>query len=135
MEKEFEGKTALVTGGSRGIGRAVCLDLAQSGAKVAVNFTLNASAAEKTVEMIRNQGGEAFAVRADVSRPAEVQSMVSQVEETHGPVDLLVTKPRNSATTQCSSSPSVSSCGPSQLSPILSWHHALPASLKPIPTK
>ena len=91
MEKEFEGKTALVTGGSRGIGRAVCLDLAQSGAKVAVNFTLNASAAEKTVEMIRNQGGEAFAVRADVSRPAEVQSMVSQVEETHGPVDLLVT--------------------------------------------
>ncbi|HJL87490.1 MAG TPA: 3-oxoacyl-ACP reductase family protein [SAR324 cluster bacterium] len=91
MEKEFEGKTALVTGGSRGIGRAVCLDLAQSGAKVAVNFTLNASAAEKTVEMIRNQGGEAFAVRADVSRPVEVQSMVSQVEETHGPVNLLVT--------------------------------------------
>ena len=52
MEKDFEGKTALVTGGSRGIGRAVCLDLAKGGARVAVNYTSNREAAEETVQTI-----------------------------------------------------------------------------------
>ena len=56
MEKDFEGKTALVTGGSRGIGRAVCLDLAKGGARVAVNYTSNAEAAEETVQTIIRNG-------------------------------------------------------------------------------
>ena len=73
MEKDFEGKTALVTGGSRGIGRAVCLDLAKGGARVAVNYTSNAEAAEETVQTIIQDGGEASAFRADVSDPEEVQ--------------------------------------------------------------
>ena len=91
MRKEFEGKTALVTGGSRGIGHAICLDLGKSGARVAVNYTSNSIAAEETVETIRRQGGEAFSVQANVSRSEDVQSMIAQVEEVLGTVDLLVT--------------------------------------------
>ena len=91
MEKDFEGKTALVTGGSRGIGRAVCLDLAKGGARVAVNYTSNAEAAEETVQTIIQDGGEASAFKADVSDPEEVQKMVAETEKTFGPIDLLVT--------------------------------------------
>ena len=91
MRKEFEGKTALVTGGSRGIGHAICLDLGKSGARVAVNYTSNSIAAEETVETIRRKGGEAFSVQADVSSSQEVKSMIAQVEEVLGTVDLLVT--------------------------------------------
>ena len=69
MEKDFEGKTALVTGGSRGIVRAVCLDLAKGGARVAVNYTSNREAAEETVQTIIQNGGEASASKADVSDP------------------------------------------------------------------
>ena len=64
MEKDFEGKTALVTGGSRGIGRAVCLDLAKGGARVAVNYTSNREAAEETVQTIIQ-----VAVRLPLSKP------------------------------------------------------------------
>ena len=56
MEKDFEGKTALVTGGSRGIGRTVCLDLAKGGARVAVNYTSYREAAEETVLSIIQNG-------------------------------------------------------------------------------
>ena len=91
MEKDFEGKTALVTGGSRGIGRAVCLDLAKGGARVAVNYTSNREAAEETVQTIIKNCGEASAFKADVSDPEEVQKMVAETEKTFGPIDLLVT--------------------------------------------
>ena len=91
MEKDFEGKTALVTGGSRGIGRAVCLDLAKGGARVAVNYTSNGEAAEETVQTIIQDGGEATAFKADVSDPEEVQKMATETEKTFGPIDLLVT--------------------------------------------
>ena len=90
-EGEFVGKTAIVTGGSRGIGRAVCLDLAAGGAKVAVNYTENKSAADYTVEEIQNQGLKAISVKADVSNPDAVKKMASHVEDELGPVDLLVT--------------------------------------------
>ena len=73
MEKDFEGKTALVTGGSRGIGRAVCLDLAKWGACVAVNYTSNREAAKDTVQTIIKDGGETSAFKADVSDPEEAQ--------------------------------------------------------------
>ena len=91
MEKDFEGKTALVTGGSRGIGRAVCLDLAKGGARVAVNYTSKAEAAEETVQTIIRDGGKAFTFKADVSDPEEVKKMVAETEKTFGPIDLLVT--------------------------------------------
>ena len=85
MEKDFEGKTALVTGGSRGIGRAVCLDLAKGGARVAVNYTSNREAAEETVQTIIQDGGEASAFKADVSDPEEVQKMVAETEKNSAP--------------------------------------------------
>ena len=85
MEKDFEGKTALVTGGSRGIGHAVCLDLAKGGARVAVNYTSNREAAEETVQTIIQDGGEASAFKADVSNPEEVQKMVAETEKNFRP--------------------------------------------------
>ncbi len=89
--RELEGKTALVTGGSRGIGRATCLALAREGARVAVNYVSNAQAARATVADIEALGGEAMMVEADVSDPDSVAGMVTAVESGLGPVDLLVT--------------------------------------------
>lgn len=89
--REHDNKTALVTGGSRGIGRAVCLSLAREGARVAVNFVGNEAAAEATRTDIQNEGGEAAIFQADVSDPLAVSSMVGEVERSLGPVDLLVT--------------------------------------------
>ena len=89
--KEFEGKTALVTGGSRGIGRATCIALARKGASVAVNYVGNEKAARETVAEIERDGGKAMMVQADVSNPDSVAKMVATVEKEIGPVDLLVT--------------------------------------------
>ena len=89
--REFEGKTALVTGGSRGIGRAVCLALAESGARVAVNYTSDAKAAAATLSEIEAHGGRGTTVKADVSDAGAVADMVAAVESGLGPVDLLVT--------------------------------------------
>jgi 3-oxoacyl-[acyl-carrier protein] reductase len=86
----FQGRTALVTGGARGIGRAVCIRLARDGARVAVNYERNEAAARKTLELIEQEGGRAVAVRADVSREDEVDALVDQVRAELGPVDFLV---------------------------------------------
>lgn len=90
-DKELKGKIALVTGGSRGIGRATCLALAREGAGVAVNYVSNEKAAHETVAEIERLGGKAMMVAADVSDPASVADMVAAVESGLGPVDLLVT--------------------------------------------
>jgi len=90
-DNELKGKTALVTGGSRGIGRATCLALAREGARVAVNYVSNATAARETVADIERLGAEATMVEADVSGPDSVAAMVAAVEIGFGPVDLLVT--------------------------------------------
>jgi 3-oxoacyl-[acyl-carrier protein] reductase len=89
--KEFENKTALVTGGSRGIGRAVCLALADSGARVGINYTSNEKAAAATVADVEARGARAIAVKADVSDANAVSGMVAAVEDELGPIDLLVT--------------------------------------------
>lgn len=89
--REFEGKTALVTGGSRGIGRATCMALAAEGARVAVNYVRGRDAAEQAAAEIEALGSKAIAVAADVSDREAVASMVATVESTLGPVDLLVT--------------------------------------------
>jgi 3-oxoacyl-[acyl-carrier protein] reductase len=86
----FSDRTALVTGGARGIGRAIALMLAEAGARVAVNFERNETAARQTVEQCRTAGGKAESFQADVSQPEAVDRMVGQVRAALGPVDLLV---------------------------------------------
>ena len=86
----LQGNVALVTGGSRGIGRAVCLELARQGAAVAVNYAGNSAAAEETVEQCRALGVEAEAFQADVADPAACDALVAAVKERFGKLDILV---------------------------------------------
>ncbi len=83
-------RVALVTGGSRGIGRAVALELGRRGLAVAVNYARSADAAEATVAEIRDGGGEAESFQADVSDADAVAAMFEQVRDTLGPVEVLV---------------------------------------------
>ncbi len=90
IAESLQGKTALVTGGSRGIGRATALALARAGARVAVNYKTRAADAETVCAEVRSQGVHAVAVQADVSIAAQVAEMVGQVESQLGPVAVLV---------------------------------------------
>lgn len=88
---DLKGMTALVTGASAGIGRAIALGLARSGAHVAVNYYRTAAGAEETVQQIRDLGGTAFAVKADVGVKAEVTAMMGEVTAQLGNrLDILV---------------------------------------------
>jgi 3-oxoacyl-[acyl-carrier protein] reductase len=78
---DLTGRVTLVTGGSRGIGRAVVLDLAAAGARVGVNYASNAAAAEAVVEEVRAAGGEAVALPGDVADPDQAAGLVTAVEE------------------------------------------------------
>ena len=86
----LEGKIALVTGSSRGIGEVIALRLARDGAKVAVNYHTGTEAASKVVESILATGGDSFAVGADVSQEDQVESMLEQVAQRWGKLDILV---------------------------------------------
>ncbi len=86
----LDGKVALVTGASRGIGRAIALRLAEEGAKVAINYAGNTARAEEVRKEIESRGGEAFLVQADISDSKAVETMVSQVAERFGQIDILV---------------------------------------------
>ncbi len=86
----LKGQIALVTGASRGLGRAIAQRLARDGAAVAVDYNSRSDAAESLVEEIRSAGGSAIAVRADVGDPAQVQSMVQQTNAELGPISILV---------------------------------------------
>ncbi len=88
--KEFDGRVALVTGGSRGIGRAVSLALAREGAKVAINYVAGAAAAREVEQLATAAGSDAVAVQGDVSDPDQVEAMVAAVEGKLGPIDHLV---------------------------------------------
>jgi len=88
--KEFAGKVALVTGGSRGIGRAICLRLAKAGAWVAINHSSSDDAANETLSMIRAAGGDGSIYQANVAAYDQVDTMVTAIEQDHGPVDILV---------------------------------------------
>ena len=89
-ERDLEGRTALVTGGSRGIGRGICVRLGQAGAWVAVNYTSSPDAAGETLATVRAAGGDGAVYRADVSSWEETDAMFSAIEGDRGPVDLLV---------------------------------------------
>ncbi|WP_297964171.1 3-oxoacyl-[acyl-carrier-protein] reductase [uncultured Anaerovibrio sp.] len=84
------GKSALVTGGSRGIGRAIAIKLAAEGAAVAINYAGNAKAAEEVKEIIEAAGGRAMTVQADVSNGESVDAMIKEVVDTFGGIDILV---------------------------------------------
>ncbi|MDG4476397.1 3-oxoacyl-[acyl-carrier-protein] reductase [Thiovibrio frasassiensis] len=86
----LNGKVAVVTGGSRGIGRAICQRLASLGATVIVNFVSNPAAAEETVQSIRTAGGKAEASQFNVAVPAEIEAAFKTIIDTHGRVDILV---------------------------------------------
>ena len=87
---QLKGKTAVVTGGSRGIGRAIALELASCGANVVVNYTRNSKAADEVVAEIEAMGLSGMAVKADVSIASEVENLVNEVLKTFGSIDILV---------------------------------------------
>jgi enoyl-[acyl-carrier protein] reductase III len=87
---EFEGKIALVTGSSRGIGRAIALRLARGGAHVVINFFRNRAAAEETAEAVRQFGRAAYVVKAHVGAEAKIDELFKAVQEQAGGLDILV---------------------------------------------
>ena len=87
---DLQGRVALVTGASRGIGRAIALAIAQRGAAVAVNFHTRAEEADAVVAQIRSAGGRAIAAPADVSVAAQVNEMAARAAAELGPIDILV---------------------------------------------
>ena len=84
------GREVLVTGGGRGIGRAIALRFAEAGARVFVSFFVNREAAEKTARDIELVGGTAHLVQADIKEPAEIRKLFAEIEQTAGRLDVLV---------------------------------------------
>jgi 3-oxoacyl-[acyl-carrier protein] reductase len=89
-EQRLSGKVAVVTGASRGIGRAIAEAFAANGAKVVVNYQNGAANANKVVDGIKAAGGEAIAVQADVSKSADVKRLIEETTKKFGRVDILV---------------------------------------------
>src|SRR3954471_5180460 len=89
-EKQFEGKTAIVTGGTRGIGKAIVTELARRGANVAFNYSKSADEAERLKTEIEGLGVKAHAAQCDVASTEAAADFVSQVKDNFGTVDYLV---------------------------------------------
>jgi 3-oxoacyl-[acyl-carrier protein] reductase len=83
-------KVALVTGASRGIGKAIAIDLAKEGANIIVNYRSRPDAAEEVIKIIKEMGREVISIKADVSIDAEVKSMVDRAIEKFGSIDILI---------------------------------------------
>lgn len=86
----LKGKTAIVTGASRGIGKAIAEELAQNGANIVLNYRTSANAVEEVLENIKQNGANAIAVQADVSKSEEAQKLVQTAVDSFGRVDILV---------------------------------------------
>jgi glucose 1-dehydrogenase len=90
LNPKLKGQSALVTGANSGIGKAVAIALAMEGANVAVNYVSHPEAANEVVQQIAAEGGNAIAIKADVSNESEVQSMFQQMFAQYGTIDILV---------------------------------------------
>lgn len=90
MMGRFDGKSAIVTGASRGIGREIAILLGKEGARVAVNYSGSKEKAEEVVELIKQSGGDAFAIQANVSDADQVKQMIDATMENFGSIDFLV---------------------------------------------
>lgn len=90
MPMRLKDKVALVTGSSRGIGKAIAIAFAEEGAKVMVNYTSNEKAANEVMETIQKRGGQAKVFKADVAKKAEVQALVQATVDAFGGLDILV---------------------------------------------
>lgn len=86
----LQGKTAIVTGGGRDIGRACAVKLASEGVNVAVNYFASSAGAEETVAEIKKIGGQAFAMQGDLNKPEEVDALIAKTVDTYGSLDILV---------------------------------------------
>ena len=86
----FEGRTAVVTGGARGIGKAIVCMLAQEGAQVAINYERNANAARETLGLVEQAGSKGILIQGDVGSEEDVERMMAATREQLGPIDLLV---------------------------------------------
>jgi len=93
----LKGKHALVTGGSRGIGRGIALRLAEAGARVAIHYYTNEAAAKETLERVRKHGADGVLVQADVSRVENVCRMIGEVKRAFGSLDVFVANARPEA--------------------------------------
>src|SRR5438132_3524932 len=85
-----KGKHALITGGSRGIGRGIALKLAENGVKVAVAYYKNESAANDTLAKVKERGSSGFIVQGDVNKPDEIRKMFDRVKKEFGTLDYFV---------------------------------------------
>lgn len=90
----LDGKTALITGSSRGIGRGIALELAENGVRVAVHYYQNQPAAQATLEEVRKRGSDGFLVPADVTSPEEITAMFGKVKSEFGTLDIFVSGAR-----------------------------------------
>ena len=88
--RKLEGKTAIITGSSYGIGRGIAIRLGRGGANVVVNFSKSEKKAQNVVAEIEREGSKAIAVKADVSKSAEVKKMIESCVETYDGIDILM---------------------------------------------
>jgi NAD(P)-dependent dehydrogenase (short-subunit alcohol dehydrogenase family) len=94
VHRSLQGKTALITGGSRGIGRGIAIALAQRGARVAIGYHQNEGAAADTLSRVRHRESDGVVVRVDVSKPDEIRRMIETVGAEFGSLDIFVSNAR-----------------------------------------
>jgi NAD(P)-dependent dehydrogenase (short-subunit alcohol dehydrogenase family) len=90
----LEGKHALITGSSRGIGRGIALKLAERGVSIAINYYQNEAAANDTLAQVRERGADGFIIQADVRSPEDIARMFNRVQAEFGTLDIFVTNAR-----------------------------------------
>jgi len=88
---EFKGKVALITGASRGIGRAIAIELAKNGASISINYNSDIKSAKETQKLVNKTGVKSEIFKADVSKQKDVKTLIKNTEKKLGPIDLLVT--------------------------------------------
>lgn len=88
---EYKGKVALITGASRGIGRAIAIELAKNGASISINYNSNIKSAKETQNLVNEMGAKSIIFKANISKEKEVKRLIKSTENKLGPIDLLVT--------------------------------------------